>query len=339
MRLLPVERPKELVRFEWSGAFSGSMSSFGGDGENYFSYPMYKDLRDQNQVFTGVLAADRVQVGLSWHNQAESQDAEVVSGNYFQLLGLKPAAGRLITPQDDTTKNANPVAVLSYTYWKTRFGGSHDVIGQSVLVNGHPFTVLGVAPENFVSAIGGYRPALFVPVNMVEAVIPWRASLNDLTNHQSVWLTLVARLKPGITREQAETSLNPLWHSLRAYELTLYKSKSEHFRKNFLDLTHIKVLDDSKGFSPNRADIQKPLTILMSMAGLLVVLCAINVATLLLLRAARRAREMSMRYALGAKRSRIISQLFVEGGLLGVCWRSRRTCFLRPSSLGHLSAS
>ena len=122
--MLPVERPKELVRFEWSGAFSGSMSSFGGDGENYFSYPMYKDLRDQNQVFTGVLAADRAQVGLSWHNQAESQDAEVVSGNYFQLLGLKPAAGRLITPQDDTTKNANPVAVLSYTYWKTRFGGS-----------------------------------------------------------------------------------------------------------------------------------------------------------------------------------------------------------------------
>jgi putative ABC transport system permease protein len=318
LRMLPVERPKELVRFEWSGAFSGSMSSFGGDAQNYFSYPMYKDLRDQNQVFAGVIAADRAQVGLSWHNQAENQDAEVVSGNYFQLLGIKPAAGRLITPQDDTTKNANPVAVLSYTYWKTRFGGSHDVIGQSVLVNGHPFTILGVAPENFASAIGGYRPALFVPVNMVEAVIPWRAPLNDLTNHQSVWLTLVARLKPGITREQAEASLNPLWHSLRAYELTLYKSKSEHFKKNFLDLTHIKVLDDSKGFSPNRADLQKPLTILMSMAGLLVVLCAINVATLLLLRAASRTREMSMRYALGAKRGRIISQLFVEGGVLGI---------------------
>ena len=117
---------------------------------------------------------------------------------------------------------------------------------------------------------------------------------------------------------QAEASLNPLWHSLRAYEFTLYKSKSEHFAKNFLDLTHIKVFDDSKGFSPNRVDMQKPLTILMSMAGLLVVLCAINVATLLLLRAARRAREMSMRYALGARRSRIVSQLLVEGGLLGL---------------------
>jgi putative ABC transport system permease protein len=317
LRMLPVERPKELVRFQWSGAFSGSMSSFGGESTNYFSYPMYKDLRDQNQVFTGILAADRSQVGLSWHNQAENQDAEIVSGNYFQILGLKPAIGRLIAPQDDVAKNANPVAVLSYSYWRTRLGGAPDVVGQTILVNGHPFTILGVAPDSFVSAIGGYRPALFVPINMVEQVIPWRAPLNDLTNHQSVWLTLVARLKPGITREQAEASMNPLWHSLRANELTLYKSKSEHFRKNFLDLTNIKVFDDSKGFSPNRADLQRPLVILMSMAGLLIVLCAINVATLLLLRAAARVREMSMRFALGARRSRIISQLLVEGGLLG----------------------
>ena len=318
LRMLPVLRPKELVRFEWTGAFSGSMSSFGGDGRNYFSYPMYKDLRDQNEVFAGVLAADRAQVGISWRNQAEDQDAEIVSGNYFQLLGLRPAAGRLISPQDDTTKNASPVIVLSYNYWRTQFGGSRDVLGQTLLVNGHSFTIVGVAPENFVSAIGGYRPAVFVPVTMVEEVIPWRTPLNDLTNHQSVWLTLVARLKPGVTREQAEASLNPLWHSLRANEFQLYKSKSEHFRKNFLDVTHIKVLDDSKGFSPNRADLEKPLIILMSMGGLLVVLCAINVATLLLLRAAGRAREMSMRYALGARRSRIVSQLFVEGGLLGL---------------------
>src|SRR5271168_3245340 len=94
LRMLPVERPKELVRFLWTGSFSGSGSSFGGDITNYFSYPMYKDLRDQNQVFAGVLAADRASVGVSWHNQAEEKDAEIVSGNYFQLLELKPALGR-----------------------------------------------------------------------------------------------------------------------------------------------------------------------------------------------------------------------------------------------------
>jgi putative ABC transport system permease protein len=318
LRMLPVERPQELVRFEWSGNFSGSMSSFGGDGRNYFSYPMYKDLRDQNQVFSGVLAADKTTVGVSWRNQAEDEDAEVVSGNYFQLLGLKPALGRLFMQQDDTAKNANFVTVLSYNYWKSRFAASPAIIGQSVLINGHPFTILGVAPQNFDSAIGGYRPGLFVPVSMVALAIPWRAQLDDLNNHRAVFLTLVARLKPGVTRAQAEASLGPLWHSLRANELTLYKSKSEHFKKGFLEESHLKVLDDSKGFSPGRTQLQKPLVILMSMAGLLVILCAINVATLLLLRAATRSREMSMRYALGARRGRIVSQLLIEGGLLGV---------------------
>jgi predicted permease len=318
LRVLPVERPKELVRFEWTGTFSGSASSFGGDTDNYFSYPMYKDLRDQNQAFQGMLAADRTGVGVSWHNQAENEDAEVVSGNYFQLLGLKPAVGRLLTQQDDTAKDANPVAVLSFNYWKTRFAESRDVVGQTVLINGHPFAILGVAPENFDSAIGGYKPGVFIPISMVEIAMPWMAPRDDLNSHQSIWLTLVARLKPGVSMSQAEASLGPVWHSLRAYELTLYKSKSERFKKHFLDDSHLKVLDDSKGFSPDRVDLQKPLIILMSMAGLLVALCAINVATLLLLRAAGRAREMSMRYALGAKRSRIVSQLLVEGALLGV---------------------
>jgi predicted permease len=318
LHMLPVERPKELVRFEWTGAFSGSMSSFGGDSDNYFSYPMYKDLRDKNQVFVGMLAADKTSVGVSWHNQAENEDAEVVTGNYFQLLGLKPALGRLLTPQDDTAKNANPVVVLGYDYWKTRFAASRDVVGQAVLINGHTFTILGVAPENFQSAIGGYKPGVFVPISMVEIALPWRAPIDDLNNHKSVWLTLVARLKPGMTIPKAEASLGPLWHSLRAYELTLYKSASERFKKRFLDNSRLKVVDDSTGFSPDRMELKTPLIILMSMAGLLIAMCAINVATLLLLRAASRAREMSMRYALGAQRSRIVSQLLVEGGLLGL---------------------
>jgi predicted permease len=318
LRMLPVNRPQELARFEWTGNFSGSMSSFGGDANNYFSYPMYKDLRDQNQVFSGVIAADRTQTGISWHNQAENKETELVSGNYFQVFGLKPAVGRLLTPQDDTAKNANPVAVLSYDYWKARFAASRDVVGQTLLVNGQPFTILGVAPQNFSSAIGGYRPGVFIPISMVDVAIPWAAPGHRLENHQSLWLTLVARLKPGISASKAEASLGPMWHSLRAYELTLYKSRSERFKKGFLDNSQLKVKDDSTGFAPGRMQLKTPLIILMSMAGLLVAMCAINVATLLLLRASGRAREMSMRYALGAKRSRIISQLFVEGGLLGI---------------------
>ena len=318
LRMLPVQKPKELVRFRWSGSFQGSMSSFGGDSRNYFSYPMYKDLRDQNQVFQGILAADKCSIGVSWHNQAENEDAEIVSGNYFQLLGLRPTIGRLFTQMDDSAKNADPVAVLSYGYWKSRFAGARDIVGQSVLINGHPFAIVGVAPQNFDSAIGGYRPGIFVPISMVGIVIPWRVPLDDLNNHQSAWLTLVARLKPDVTRAQAQASFDPIWHALRATELTLIKNTNDRFRRNFVQDSHMEVIDDSRGFSPGRADIQKPLYILMSMAGLLVVLCSINVATLLLLRAASRAREISMRYALGAKRGRIISQLLVEGGLLGL---------------------
>lgn len=321
LRMLPVHNPKELVRLEWTGAFQGSMSSFGGDsptGRNYYSYPMYKDLRDQNSVFQGILATDRTQLGVSWHNQAESKDAEVVSGNYFQLLGLKPAAGRLFTQQDETAKNANAVVVLSYDYWKNNFDASLSVVGQTILINGHPFTIVGVAPSHFDSAIGGYRPAVFVPVTMVQQAIPWRTVLDDLNNHQSAWLTIVARLKPGMSYAQATAALGPLWRSLRTQEFSTYKHRSEGFRQGFIDNSHIKVVDDSRGFNPNRTELEKPLVILFGMAGLLVAMCAINVATLLLLRSSVRAREMSMRFALGARRARIVSQLMVEGGLLGL---------------------
>jgi putative ABC transport system permease protein len=320
LRMLPVQKPKELVRFEWSGTFNGTMSSFGGDSANhfsYFSYPMYKDLRDRNQVFQGVLATDETTVGVSWRNQAENENAEIVSGNYFELLGLKPAHGRLLSALDDTGKNANPVAVLSYNYWKTRFGASPEVVGKTVLINGHPFTILGVAPQNFDSAIGGYKPGVFVPISMVDIVIPWMAPQDSLNNHNDAWLSLVARMKPGVAIPQAQANMGTLWHTLRTDEFAEFKSRSERFRKSFIDESHLNVIDDSKGFNPGRTDLQKPLVILMSMAGLLVFLCAINVATLLLLRAAGRAREMSMRYALGARSGRIAAQLLVEGGLLG----------------------
>ena len=241
----------------------------------------------------------------------------MVSGNYFQVLGLRPFAGRLFNAADETAKDANPVVVLSYDYWRTRFAASREVIGQTLRINGHPFTIVGVAPENFHTAIGGYRPSIFVPVTMSEIAMPWSVSRHNLDNHQSLWLTVVARLKPGVTIPQAQASLAPLWHSLRAQELTLYKQASPRFKAGFLDKTTMKVIDDSRGFSPGRVDLKTPLVILLSMAGLLMAMCALNVATLLLLRSAARVREMSMRYALGAKSSRIVRQLVIEGGMLG----------------------
>ncbi|HEX3985646.1 MAG TPA: ABC transporter permease [Acidobacteriaceae bacterium] len=318
LRMLPVEKPQELVRFHWKGSFSGNMSSFGGDSGNYFSYPMYKDLRDRNQVFSGMLAATRNNVGLAWHNQAKDVHAELVSGNYFQVLGLQPAAGRLFSSTDETAADANPVAVLSYDEWRTRFGGSRDVIGQALRINGHPFTIVGVAPENFHTAIGGYRPAIFLPVTMVDIAIPWTATIHRYDNRQSSWLTIVARRKPGISIEKAEAAMLPLWRALRASELPLYKEASPRFRERYVEKSTFTVIDDSMGFSPGRMDLKTPLVILLSMAGLLVAMCTLNVATLLLLRSTMRMREMVMRYALGAKSGRIVRQLLIEGGLLGL---------------------
>jgi predicted permease len=319
LRTLPVQDPKQLVRFAWKGSFQGSISSFGGDSENYFSYPMYRDLRMKNTVFQDILAADRCGVGLSWHDQAENKDAEVVTGNYFEMLGLRPALGRLFSASDETAKNANPVAVLSFDYWTVHFNAQRDVVGKTLLINGHPFTILGVAPQGFHSAIDGYNPGVFLPVTMSEVAMPWTAPREDLTNHQSLWLTLVARLKPGVTREQAESAMGPLWYSLRAQELTGYGTVSARFKDSFLTHSHLAVKDDSTGFMPERSELRTPLMVLMGMVAVLAAMCAVNVATLLLLRAAGRVREISMRYALGAARLRIVRQLLVEGGVLGLC--------------------
>ncbi|HTX40451.1 MAG TPA: ABC transporter permease [Acidobacteriaceae bacterium] len=317
LRMLPVADPHQLVRMDWHGTFSGSLSDFGGDIGNYYSYPMYLELRDRNQVFSGMLAAVRTGFGVSWHNQAADDDGELVSGNYFQVLGLRPAVGRLFTAADETAKNANPVAVLSYDYWRTHMAADPSVVGQDLLINGHPFTIVGVAPENFHTAIGGYRPDVFVPVTEVEIAMPWTAPGHRLDNAQSLWLTIVARLKPGENIAQAQAGIDPLWHALRAQELTLYKSQSASFRERYVQKATIRVMDDSRGFSPGREDLKTPLIILLSMAGLLMAMCALNVATLLLLRASARVREMTMRYALGARSSRIVRQLLLEGGLLG----------------------
>lgn len=318
LRVLPVDRPDELVRFHWTGSFNGSISTFTGSGNDYFSYQLYKDLRDQNRVFQGVIGADKTNVAVSWQNQAEDEDAELVTGNYFQMLGLRPLVGRLFTAQDETAPGANPVAILSYDYWKRRFSSSKDVVGQSILVNGHSFTVVGVTAPGFISAIGGYRPGVFLPVTMVDIATPWAVTQNRLTSRKTLWMVMMARLRPGVSVAQAQAAMAPWWHAQRASEFTAYSNVSARFRQRFVDQSGLQVLDDSKGFSVTRDGLQSPLIILMCMAGLLVAMCAINVATLLLLRAVARAREISMRYALGSGRGRIVGQLLIEGLLLGI---------------------
>src|ERR1039458_9475460 len=314
LRTLPVKDADRLVILQSLGSFNGHTSS--RTDENFsFSYPMYRDLRDGNSVFSGLIATDKVSVGVQWHNQPELVDGELVSGNYFDVLGVQPARGRLLVASDDVVPDANPVAVLSFSYWQRRFGSDFAVVNQSILINGRPFTVLGVAPPGFHSVVMGDTPDLFVPMSMKAEIRP---GVTDLLDRTSRWLNIVGKLKPGLTREQAEAGINPLWYSIRADELKQRGHSSEHFKESFLTKSHLFVRDGAKGFSPLRADVQEPLVIIMGMVGLVALMACANVGSLLLVRAAGRIREMSVRYALGAKRARVVQQLLVEGLLLGL---------------------
>ena len=315
LRRLPVKQPEQLVMLRYFGSNTGHVSSYGGDDKNYFSYPMYRDIRDHNSVFAGVIATDAVQVGVQWRQQPELVSGELVSGNYFDVLGVKPALGRLFVVSDDLAQNANPVVVLSFGYWKRVFGSDAEIVGQSLLLNGHPFQVVGVVQPGFHSVVTGQTPDVFTPMMMKPQVTPgW----NDLDDRRSAWLNVIARRKPGVSQAQAEASINPLWYSIRAQELKEIKNASSSFRETFLNQSRLFLLDASRGFSPLRESIEVPLLILMGMVALVAVMACANVASLLLVRAASRAREMSVRYALGADRGRILRQLLVEGLLLGL---------------------
>jgi putative ABC transport system permease protein len=314
LRTLPVKDTDRLVVLQSVGSFNGNTSSR-TDENFYFSYPMYRDLRDRNSVFSGLIATVWTQVGVQWRNQPELVAAELVSGNYFEVLGVQPARGRLLVASDDLAPDANPVVVLSFSYWKRRFGSDPNVVNQSILVNGRPFTILGVAPPGFHSVVMGDTPDLFAPMTMKAEVKP---GFKDLEDRKSRWLNIVGKLKPGLSRDQAEVGINPLWYSIRADELKQRGNSSENVRASFLTKSHLFVRDGAKGFSPLRQDVQEPLLIIMGMVGLVALMACANVGSLLLVRAAGRVREMSVRYALGAKRARVVQQLLVEGLLLGL---------------------
>jgi len=314
IRSLPVSHPEQLVRLRDTIESPGHTNNYGGDDQDFFSYPLYRDLRDRNSVFDGLIANDEQTIGVDWNNHSELIGAELVSGNYFQVLGLEPALGRLLLPSDDL-RNSDPVAVLSFNYWKTRIGSDPRVVGQTLLINAHPFTIVGVAPPRFHSIAAGETPSVFVAASTKNIITPrWQ----DLEDRQSHWLTLVGRLKPHESRQQAQAGLEPLWHALRLEELKQFGYHSERTRHKFLYETHIQLLDSARGFSPLREQLGTPLLILMGMVALLVLMACINVSSLLLVRAAGRVREMSVRYALGAGRWQIVRQLLIEGLMLGL---------------------
>jgi len=314
LRMLPVRNPGELVRLSFTGSQMGHVHIFGGTDRDFFSYPMYRDLRDRDTALAGLIANTESQVGVVWQNQPEALDAELVSGNYFDVLGVSAAAGRLLLPSDDVVKAGSPVVVLSYDYWKTRFASSNNIVNQKLLINGHPFVVVGVAAKGFSSAIGGFTPKVFIPLTMKSQV---ELSSDDTEDRRSSWLNIIGRLKPGATASTTSAAVTAEWRSIRAEELAAHPMGNAHFRENFVAKSSIVLNDDAKGFSPLRDQLHTPLLILMGMVLLLAAMTCVNLTGLLLVRAAARGREFAVRYALGAARNRIVRQMLMEGLLLG----------------------
>ncbi len=308
LRLLPVKDPDQLVLLDGPGPFQGRVFN-----DMTFSYPMYRDFRDRNTVFSGVLARFPTPLTLMAGDQAERVTGELVSGNYFDVLGVRPALGRLLTADDDRTPGGHPVVVLTHNFWMRRFAGDRGVLNRTVRLNGHPMTVVGVAQAGFFGIVLGQNPDVMVPMMMKADMTP---TWDDLENRRSKWLTVMARLKPGVTREQAEAAMNVIYRRANEGELKeMPKAVSESFRQRFV-AKHLFLRPGQKGRGGLRQQFGTPILVLMGMVGLVLLIACANVANLLLARGAARQKDVAIRLALGASRGAVVRQRLVESLLL-----------------------
>jgi putative ABC transport system permease protein len=317
-KLLPVREPETLLALgqQYRTALSNS-----------FTYQQYELIRDHTQVLD-LAAYSGVRLNVAIDGAIEPTiTGALVTGDYFPLLGVRPAVGRLIGRDDDRVPGGHPVAVLSNEYWKRRFAGDPSVIGKRIAISGVPFDIVGVTPPEFFGAEVGTAPKLYVPVMMQPAVMPITVNLLERPNLYSTWLRILGRLKPGVSSAQAAARLD----ALASAPQTDWRPRNK-FTGEAEDVRLV-LASAATGLSELRRQFSQPLFILLGVSGIVLLIACANVGNLVLARSATRRHEFALRLALGAGRSRLMRQVLVEGfvltggaGLAGVAlawWATR----------------